>query len=142
MRNWGINMCQVCPGVCALSLGPERCHLALPASSTTGAVLVYDALNLHALCQVGAPPLNSWVPVPHNHLPPRLVQIEAHLSPVSVLAFSRDGHLLASASEKGTVIRVHLVPQVSATLDSCIDKNKHYCLCLCLCVPSAMYKFS
>lgn len=28
-----------------------------------------------------------------------------------MLAFSRDGHLLASASHKGTVIRVHLVPQ-------------------------------
>ena len=60
-----------CPnptGVCALSLGPERCHLAIPASSTSGAVLVHDALNLHTLCQVSSQAPSH--PHPHPHLIP------------------------------------------------------------------------
>lgn len=39
-------------GLCALSPNQENCYLALPASTSTGVVLVYDALDLHALCQV------------------------------------------------------------------------------------------
>ena len=39
-------------GLCALSANQENCYLALPASTTTGSVLVFDALVLHALCQV------------------------------------------------------------------------------------------
>ncbi len=39
-------------GLCALSPNQENCYLALPASATSGSVLVYDTLDLHALCQV------------------------------------------------------------------------------------------
>ncbi|KAJ3217346.1 autophagy protein [Clydaea vesicula] len=36
--------------------------------------------------------------------------IEAHLSPISYLSFSFDGTLLATSSDKGTVIRVFSIP--------------------------------
>lgn len=74
--------------LCALSPNHENCYLALPASTTDGSVLVFDALDLHALCQ-----------------------IQAHRSPLAAMSFSSDGLLLATASDQGTVIRVHSIPQ-------------------------------
>lgn len=40
-------------------------------------------------------------------------QIQAHKSPLAAMAFSSDGLLLATASDQGTVIRVHSIPQAS-----------------------------
>eukprot|EP00696_Hemimastix_kukwesjijk_P008642 gnl/Hemi2/20927_TR6935_c0_g2_i1.p1 gnl/Hemi2/20927_TR6935_c0_g2~~gnl/Hemi2/20927_TR6935_c0_g2_i1.p1 ORF type:complete len:374 (-),score=85.28 gnl/Hemi2/20927_TR6935_c0_g2_i1:88-1209(-) len=74
-------------GVCALSLNGDNCYLAVPASSTSGEVLIFDTLN--------------QTPV---------TVIQAHRSPLSHLAFNSDGSLLASSSDTGTVIRVHAVP--------------------------------
>lgn len=78
------------PGLCALSLNASNCHLALPGSATSGAALIYDALNLRTVCQ-----------------------IQAHVAPLSVLAFSLEGERLATASERGTVVRVFKVPQTT-----------------------------
>jgi hypothetical protein len=36
-------------------------------------------------------------------------QIDAHQSPLAAMAFSSKGVYLATASEKGTIVRVHLV---------------------------------
>jgi autophagy-related protein 18 len=36
-------------------------------------------------------------------------QIDAHQSPLAAMAFSSKGVYFATASEKGTIIRVHLV---------------------------------
>ncbi|XP_024379632.1 autophagy-related protein 18b isoform X2 [Physcomitrium patens] len=76
--------------LCALSPNHENCYLALPASTSNGTVLVFDALDLHAVCQ-----------------------IQAHRSPLAAMSFSSDGLLLATASDQGTVIRVHSIPQAS-----------------------------
>jgi len=72
--------------VCALSPSSDQCYLAyLPSSA--GEVLLYDADNLQAI-----------------------KIIEAHKNPLSFVAFSFDGKLMATASDKGTVIRVFEVP--------------------------------
>lgn len=67
-------------GLCALSLSS---HLAFPVSSTSGELEIYDAANLEMK-----------------------IKIKAHESKLSALSFSPNGLLLATASEKGTVIRV------------------------------------
>ncbi|CDS13526.1 hypothetical protein LRAMOSA05702 [Lichtheimia ramosa] len=89
--------------VCALSPSSENCYIAYPsrsASSTVfsnsqtsqpyyvnGDIEIFDALSL------------------------QLVNIvQAHKSPISNIAMNADGTLLATASEKGTVIRVFSVP--------------------------------
>jgi len=56
-------------------------------STNTGDVLVFDALNLQVL---------------------NIVQ--AHKSPVAYIAINNDGTMMATASEKGTVVRVHSLP--------------------------------
>ncbi|CAL5219293.1 g1099 [Coccomyxa viridis] len=79
-------------GVCALTNCPEPNLVALPASATAGTICIYNLLatGVNVLCEV-----------------------EAHRTPVSVMAWNHDGSLLASASQKGTVIRVFRLPEVS-----------------------------
>ena len=62
-------------------------YLAYPGSATSGEVYIYDVLNLRAV-QV----------------------IEAHSSPIGCLALSPTGDRLATASQKGTVLRVFGMP--------------------------------
>ncbi|XP_068119124.1 WD repeat domain phosphoinositide-interacting protein 1-like isoform X1 [Hyperolius riggenbachi] len=74
-------------GLCALSINHSNSYLAYPGSSTSGEIAVYDANVLKMECS-----------------------IPAHDSPLAAIAFSPSGTKLASASEKGTVIRVFSIP--------------------------------
>lgn len=93
--------------ICALSPSSDNCYLAYPlpqkAASfappshappntahippTTGEVLLFDAVKLEAINVV-----------------------EAHRSPLSCVTFNTDGTLMATASDKGTIIRVFSIP--------------------------------
>lgn len=77
-------------GLCAFSPNSEGCYLALPASTSKGSVLIYNTIDLQSLCQ-----------------------IDAHRSPLAAMVFSSNGIYLATASEQGTIIRVHLVSQAT-----------------------------
>ena len=70
-------------GLCTLSLSS---HLAYPISTTNGELQIFDAGNLESK-----------------------LSIKAHDSLLSAMTFSFNGVLLATASEKGTVIRVFCV---------------------------------
>lgn len=71
--------------LCALS--PANASVfAYPGSNSTGEVIIYDTLNLRYK-----------------------IAINAHDNPLAALAFNFDGEMLATASEKGTIIRVHNV---------------------------------
>lgn len=93
--------------ICALSPSSENCFLAYPspvasptspfsnsgasssaeANTTSGDVLIFDLLSL-SVTNV----------------------IQAHKTPISALALNATGTLLATASDKGTVIRVFSIP--------------------------------
>ncbi|KAJ3024618.1 UNVERIFIED_CONTAM: autophagy protein [Siphonaria sp. JEL0065] len=76
--------------LCALSPSSENCFLAYPPSTSgtsSGDLLIFDVVNLQAV---------------------NIVQ--AHKSPLSCIVFSYDGTLVATSSDKGTVIRVFSVP--------------------------------
>ncbi|XP_067620617.1 WD repeat domain phosphoinositide-interacting protein 2 isoform X2 [Eurosta solidaginis] len=70
-------------GLCTLSLNS---HLAYPISSTSGELRIFNATKLKPS-----------------------ITIKAHESRLSALNFSPSGQLLATASERGTVIRVFCV---------------------------------
>ena len=96
-------------GICALSASPDRCYLAYPMpqrsapssfsppshapqpsqnlSLTSGHVLIFDALSLQSINV-----------------------IEAHRAPLSCIAMDSTGTKLATASDKGTIIRVFSIP--------------------------------
>ncbi|XP_026815420.1 WD repeat domain phosphoinositide-interacting protein 2 isoform X2 [Rhopalosiphum maidis] len=70
-------------GLCCLSTNSDLCYLAYPGSSTTGEVQIFDAINLQSVSM-----------------------ISAHESPLAAMAISHQGNRIATASERGTVIRV------------------------------------
>lgn len=77
--------------LCALSPSSDNCYLAYPSNTSGGAaageLLLFDAIRLQAI-----------------HI------LQAHKSPLSCVAFNYDGTMVATASDKGTVIRVFSVP--------------------------------
>lgn len=100
-----------CGAICALAPSSENCYLVYPSSvpqinplslpahaptngpgsasspSRKGEVTIYDALSLQ--------PVNV---------------VEAHKSPLSIVALNSEGTLMATASDKGTIIRIFSVP--------------------------------
>lgn len=74
-------------GLCALSINNENCFLAYPGSNLIGEVQIFDTINLRAV-----------------------TMIPAHDNPLAAIAFNAQGTKIATASEKGTVIRVFSVP--------------------------------
>jgi len=77
-------------GLCAFAPNSEECYLALPASTSKGSALVYKTSQPELICQ-----------------------IDAHQAPLAAMVFSSNGMYLATASEKGTMVRVHLVAQAT-----------------------------
>lgn len=75
-------------GLCALSINHSNSYLAYPGSASMGEIMVYDANILKIECT-----------------------IPAHDSPLAAITYNSTGTKLASASEKGTVIRVFSVPE-------------------------------
>jgi len=75
-------------GICAFSPSEENCYLAFPSSNDRGQIILFDGLTLQTV--------NI---------------INAHKSPLSKLTFNQSGTMIASASNKGTVIRVFSVQE-------------------------------
>ena len=75
--------------MCAMSAPPNASFFALPLES--GGVLVVDAGRCATLGQV-----------------------DCHTSPAHCVAISHDGSTLASASERGTLIKLHALPSAAA----------------------------
>lgn len=74
-------------GLIDLCSSDSACYLAYPGSATHGHVNIFDADPLVATCTIAA-----------------------HEAPLAALRFNSDGTKLATASVKGTVIRVFAVP--------------------------------
>ncbi|KAK2976669.1 hypothetical protein RJ640_029710 [Escallonia rubra] len=77
-------------GLCAFSPSLDRCFLALPASTMKGSLSVYNAMELQSHCE-----------------------IDAHRSPLAAIVLSSNGMYVATASEQGTIIRVHLLSEAT-----------------------------
>ncbi|PIC22831.1 hypothetical protein B9Z55_016752 [Caenorhabditis nigoni] len=77
-------------GVIDLTSNPEKAIIAYPGSPDTGSVHLFDAINYGSM--------NTFV---------------AHEGALACLKFNQDGLMLATASVKGTVIRVYSVPSGS-----------------------------
>lgn len=74
-------------GLSALTPGKSSCLLLYPASNEIGLVCIYDCFTMQSLGE-----------------------IDAHRSPLAALSVSFEGKLAATASSKGTIIRVFSLP--------------------------------
>nr|XP_048319395.1 autophagy-related protein 18b isoform X2 [Ziziphus jujuba var. spinosa] len=77
-------------GLCAFSPSLDGCFLALPACTTRGSVLLYNVMELQSHCE-----------------------IDAHRAPLVAMVLSSNGMYIATASEQGTIIRVHSVSEAT-----------------------------
>ncbi|KAK4167423.1 WD40-repeat-containing domain protein [Cladorrhinum sp. PSN259] len=91
--------------ICALSPSSERCYIAYPRPNPREDQ--GDRRPTHA------PPLSTYVPTTsgevlmYDTVQQKVINvIEAHNSPLHCIAMNSDGTLLATASEKGTIVRV------------------------------------
>ncbi|ESN99526.1 hypothetical protein HELRODRAFT_185812 [Helobdella robusta] len=74
-------------GLFALASGNENCFLAWPSSNIIGEVHVFDCISQRDI-----------------------TTIHAHDNPLAAIAFSTSSSMIATASEKGTIIRVFSLP--------------------------------
>ncbi|KAJ2835280.1 autophagy protein [Coemansia erecta] len=88
--------------ICAMSPSSENCFIAYPTPASTSV-----ASRPGAVPEI---PATTDVMVFDANACEAINIIQAHKSPVSCLAMNRDGTMLATASDKGTVIRVFSLP--------------------------------
>lgn len=81
-------------GICAISTNSDTSFFAYPGSAVIGEVQIFDIVNLKAV-----------------------VSVSAHNGPLATLAFDSSGTKLATASIKGTVIRVFSIPEGQPLFD-------------------------
>jgi autophagy-related protein 18 len=86
----GVGALSICIEKNSSSLSSPSSLLALPATKKVGAIMILDTLS---------------------NTVDTITEIQAHKSDVALLAWNDEGTLLASASTKGTVIRVFQMPR-------------------------------
>ncbi|CAH8642383.1 unnamed protein product [Dicrocoelium dendriticum] len=96
-------------GVIALSSADDNCYLAYPGSHRVGMVYIFDAMNFQ-----------------------NVTSIAAHDGLLAALAFNPLATLLATASEKGTVIRVFSIPHG----DKLMEFRRGLTRCVSICCLS------
>lgn len=101
-----IETCANPRGLCALSGSQDRTVLACPASVHKGKALVvfYDQQKLQNAQQAGQEKDSEFTRL--EHCREKTTLINAHESRVAMLSLNFDGSLLATASDKGTLIRI------------------------------------
>ena len=103
-------------GLCALSVDNEKSYLAYPGSSQVGEVQIFDTINLRAI-----------------------TMIPAHDGPLAAIAFDWYGTKLATASEKGTVIRVFSIPQGKRLFEFRRGVRRNACIYSLSFSPDSLY---
>lgn len=95
-------------GICAISPNSENNYLAIPHYHKTTANQY--AQPAHVPRASSKEPISGEVLLYDLNKMEEVTVIQAHQAPVCFLAINNDGTLLATASDKGTVIRVFTIP--------------------------------
>ena len=96
-------------GLCALSIDSDQCYLAYPGHSSIGELQIFDALHLTE---------RSLIP--------------AHTGQLAAIQFSPLGNRVATASDKGTVIRIFNVSKVPKymSFEEGLNEPQQFTACL------------
>lgn len=129
--------------ICALSPSSDRCYIAYPCP-TASSPSPFSPPS-HTPSNMNAPPSLSGDVILFDALKLEAVNvIEAHKSSLSAVALNSEGTYLATASDKGTIIRVFAVPSAQklfqfrrGTYPSRIFSMSFNLMSTLLCVSSA-----
>ena len=95
-------------GICAISPNSENNYLAIPHYQKPTANT--QAQPSHVPKSVAKDPISGDVMLYDLNKMEEVTVIQAHQAPLSYIAINNDGTLMATSSEKGTVIRVFSIP--------------------------------
>lgn len=101
-------------GICALSINNDNSFLAYPGSSLVGEVQIFDITNLKVcFCDLSRDRhfVSCIILTTIIFVTQAVMTVAAHDSPIAALAFNSTATKLATASEKGTVLRVFSIPE-------------------------------
>ena len=96
-------------GVCAVSPNSEHNYLALPHYSKTAST-PQAASTTHVPKSIIKEPMSGDVLLYDLNKMEEVTVIQAHQTPVAYVAINSDGKLMATCSEKGTIIRIFSIP--------------------------------
>jgi autophagy-related protein 18 len=97
-------------GICALSPNSENNYLALPHYNKPGSGNASMQGQSHVPKSITKEPISGDVLIYDLNKMEEVTVIQAHQTQVSCIAISNDGTLMATSSEKGTVIRIFSIP--------------------------------
>jgi autophagy-related protein 18 len=97
-------------GICALSPNSEHNFLALPHYQKTASGSTNTQNPSHVPKSVTKEPISGDVLLYDLNKMEEVTVIQAHQTPLSCIAINNDGTLMATSSEKGTVIRIFSLP--------------------------------
>ncbi|SMR61426.1 unnamed protein product [Zymoseptoria tritici ST99CH_3D1] len=95
-------------GICAISPNSENNYLALPHYSKSAPNP--HTQSSHVPKSIVKEPINGDVLLYDLNKMEEVTVIQAHQAPLSYIALNNDGTMMATSSEKGTVIRVFSIP--------------------------------
>ncbi|KAI7869749.1 WD40-repeat-containing domain protein [Spinellus fusiger] len=93
--------------ICALSPSSENCYIAYPSRSFTASPFAAHQQTTQSYCATGDVEIFDAQSLGLVNI------VQAHKSPISCISMNAEGTLLATASEKGTVIRVFSIPDAN-----------------------------
>lgn len=100
--------------ICALSSDEKNCFLAYPSPVPQSTLSFSGNSNGHSVPSASSDLSRNGDVVIFDTIALAPINIiEAHKSPLSALAFNFDGTLLATASDKGTIVRVFSIPSTT-----------------------------
>ena len=97
-------------GICALSPNSENNYLALPHYNKPGSGTASSQAQSHVPKSITKEAISGDVLIYDLNKMEEVTVIQAHQTQLSCIAISNEGTLMATSSEKGTVIRIFSIP--------------------------------
>jgi len=94
-------------GICAVSPSSENNYLALPHYNKTAPT---PTTQSHVPKSIVKEAISGDVLLYDLNKMEEVTVIQAHQAPISYIALNQDGNLMATSSEKGTIIRIFSIP--------------------------------
>jgi autophagy-related protein 18 len=98
-------------GICALSPNSEHNYLALPHYQKSASGAANTQAQSHVPKSITKEQISGDVLIYDLNKMEEVTVIQAHQTQLSCIAISNDGTLMATSSEKGTVIRIFSIPE-------------------------------